>query len=94
MEVMEWWRQEGNVWAIVVLVNDHDERKVFWEASSVEIHVATEFDLWKIGIHMEYKVINFCSQSICNFEKKSSKLTHPHINLVSSEDLQKPSTCL
>ena len=39
MKVMEWWRQEGNVWAIMVLVNDHDGRKVFWEASLVEIHV-------------------------------------------------------
>ena len=37
----------------MVLVNEHDRRKVFWEDSLVEIHVAMEHVLWDIGIHME-----------------------------------------
>ena len=69
----------------MVHVNEHDGRKVFQE----DYLVAMEIDLWNIGIHMAYKFLNFFSQSICNFEKKSSKLTHPHINLLSFEDLQK-----
>ena len=67
MEVMKWWRQEGNVWSITVLVNDHNGRKVFWEASSVEIHVAMELELWNIGIHMDCTSISpfyLCSQYI------------------------------
>ena len=32
----------------MVLVNEHDGQKVFWEDSQVEM----ELELWKIGIHM------------------------------------------
>ena len=72
MEVMEWWRQEGNIWAIMVLVNDHDGRKVFWEAYLVEIHVEMELDLWNIGIHIVGTSISpffLCAQSICKLRK-------------------------
>ena len=38
----------------MMLVNEHDVGKVFWEASLVSIHVEMELDLWKIGIPMVY----------------------------------------
>ena len=38
----------------MVLVNEHNGRKVFWEASLVEIHVEMELELWNIGIPMVY----------------------------------------
>ena len=42
----------------MVLVNEHDGRKFFWEVSLVEIHVEMELELWNIGIHMVYTSIS------------------------------------
>ena len=42
----------------MVLVNEHNGRKVFWEASLVAIHVEIEFELWNIGIHMVFTSIS------------------------------------
>ena len=68
----------------MVLVNEHNGQKVFWEASLVEIHVAIEFELWKIGIHMVFTSISpfFMCSIHFQIEKKSSRVTRACIDLL------------
>ena len=83
----KWWNGEGNKEMYghnMVLVNEHDEQKVFWEASLVAIHVAIEFELWNIGIHMVFTSISpfFMSSIHFQIEIKSSRVTHACTDLL------------